>query len=120
MTESPARFHTRISSRDLAQAKAAADKVRALEPAALTPADLDILRAEMRLLKAARAQRIRCGARTRRGTPCAARSEPGALRCRRHGGRSTGPRTPEGKARIGELARARMLAWWARKKGKQE
>ena len=40
-----------------------------------------------------------CGARTRTGTPC---DEPGMPngRCRVHGGTSTGPRTPEGMARM--------------------
>lgn len=45
-------------------------------------------------------QRVLCGAtRHRDGQPCQAKSEPGKRRCRFHGGRSTGPRTPEGKAR---------------------
>ena len=39
-----------------------------------------------------------CGAKTRQGKPC-----PNAPmkngRCRMHGGKSTGPRTPEGKER---------------------
>ena len=42
----------------------------------------------------------RCGARTRAGCPCRAPAISGKLRCRMHGGRSTGPRTPEGRARI--------------------
>jgi hypothetical protein len=41
-----------------------------------------------------------CGARRHRdGQPCRARSEPGKRRCRFHGGRSTGPRSPQGKLR---------------------
>lgn len=45
-------------------------------------------------------KRVRCGAKRHRdGEPCQALSEPGKRRCRFHGGRSTGPRTPEGKAR---------------------
>ncbi|MBB1061859.1 HGGxSTG domain-containing protein [Marilutibacter spongiae] len=40
-----------------------------------------------------------CGARTRKGHPCRAKAEPGKRRCKWHGGRSTGPRTPEGKAK---------------------
>lgn len=41
-----------------------------------------------------------CGARRHRdGQPCRAKPEPGKARCRFHGGRSTGPRSPEGKAR---------------------
>jgi len=41
----------------------------------------------------------RCGAKTRRGTSCQC---PAMLngRCRLHGGLSTGPKTPEGIARI--------------------
>ena len=48
-----------------------------------------------------------CGARTRKGTPCQARALPGKKRCKYHGGGSTGPRTPEGKARIAESNRRR-------------
>lgn len=45
-------------------------------------------------------RRVTCGAKRHRdGQPCQAKSEPGKRRCRFHGGRSTGPRTPEGKAR---------------------
>lgn len=52
-------------------------------------------RFERRKLKAG----PRCGAqRHRDGQPCEALPEPGKRRCRFHGGRSTGPRTPEGKA----------------------
>jgi len=40
----------------------------------------------------------RCGARTRAGCPCRAPAMANG-RCRMHGGRSTGPRTPEGLAR---------------------
>jgi len=42
----------------------------------------------------------RCGARTRAGCPCRAPAISGKLRCRMHGGRSTGPRTAEGMARL--------------------
>ena len=41
----------------------------------------------------------RCGAKTRAGTPCRAAAMPNG-RCRMHGGKSTGPRTPEGIQRI--------------------
>ena len=40
----------------------------------------------------------RCGAKTRRGTPCKAPAMVNG-RCRMHGGKSTGPRTPEGLER---------------------
>jgi len=46
-------------------------------------------------------KRVPCGARRRRdGKPCEALSVPGKKRCRWHGGMSTGPRTPEGKAKV--------------------
>lgn len=55
--------------------------------------------------------RVLCEARTRKGTPCRALSEPGRRRCRFHGGRSTGPRTAEGKARIAAAQRRRWAQW---------
>lgn len=39
-----------------------------------------------------------CLAKTRSGAPCQKHSVVGRTRCRLHGGLSTGPRTPEGKA----------------------
>lgn len=36
--------------------------------------------------------RVTCGAKTRKGTPCRAKSMPGKRRCKLHGGMSTGPR----------------------------
>ena len=42
----------------------------------------------------------RCRARTRKGTPCQNPVVTGRNRCRMHGGKSTGPRTAEGKARV--------------------
>ncbi|MGH8031308.1 MAG: HGGxSTG domain-containing protein [Luteimonas sp.] len=56
--------------------------------------------------------RARCGAKRHRdGQPCEARPEPGKRRCRFHGGRSTGPRTGEGKARaMANLRRGRTPA----------
>ena len=47
----------------------------------------------------------RCGARTRRQTACRCPSMRNRTRCRLHGGKSTGPRTPEG------LERSRRAAW---------
>ncbi|MFD0982826.1 HGGxSTG domain-containing protein [Tropicimonas aquimaris] len=52
-------------------------------------------------------QRVACGAKTRKGTPCKAQSEPGKKRCRFHGGMSTGPKTEEGRLRIAEAQRKR-------------
>jgi hypothetical protein len=46
----------------------------------------------------------RCGARTRRGTPCQGPAMANG-RCRMHGGLSTGPRTPKG------LERSRRARW---------
>jgi hypothetical protein len=43
---------------------------------------------------------ILCLAKTRQGTPCQKPPLNGKTRCRLHGGLSTGPKTPEGKARI--------------------
>lgn len=42
----------------------------------------------------------RCGARTRSGAPCQGPAVRGRGRCRMHGGRSTGPRTEAGLARM--------------------
>lgn len=42
----------------------------------------------------------RCGARTTTGTPCQRPAVKKTGRCTRHGGKSTGPRTKEGLARI--------------------
>jgi hypothetical protein len=41
----------------------------------------------------------RCGAKTRSGCMCKAAAMPNG-RCRMHGGKSTGPRTTEGLARL--------------------
>jgi hypothetical protein len=46
----------------------------------------------------------RCGAKTRRQTPCQGPAMKNG-RCRMHGGLSTGPRTPEG------LERSRRARW---------
>ncbi|RDW13113.1 helix-turn-helix domain-containing protein [Paracoccus thiocyanatus] len=56
-------------------------------------------------------RRVICGARNRKGAPCRCKSEPGKRRCKFHGGRSTGPKTPEGKARIAQAQRQRWDAW---------
>jgi hypothetical protein len=54
-----------------------------------------------------KAKRARCGAKTRKGTPCQARCVGSKDRCRLHGGCSTGPKTAEGGARIAESNRRR-------------
>lgn len=55
-------------------------------------------------------QKRHCGATTRRGTPCqckAIETKRGAWRCKLHGGKSTGPTSPEGRGRLAAAARAR-------------
>jgi hypothetical protein len=52
--------------------------------------------------------RLLCGAKTRAGGCCQVRAEPGKARCRFHGGKSTGPKTPAGRARIAAVQRL----WW--------
>lgn len=55
----------------------------------------------------------RCGARTQKGTACAAKAIPASGRCRRHGGLSTGPRTAAGIQRIIDGQKRRWAAWHA-------
>lgn len=49
----------------------------------------------------------RCGARTRGGGVCQRVAIAGRRRCLLHGGKSTGPRTPEGREKIAQANRAR-------------
>lgn len=56
-------------------------------------------------------RRVLCGAKTRKGGHCQNKSEAGKRRCKFHGGKSTGAKTPEGRARIAEAQRARWAAW---------
>src|SRR5262245_40275762 len=51
-----------------------------------------------------------CGARTRAGHPCQRKGLGKGGRCSNHGGLSTGPRTPEGRARVAAALRARSEA----------
>jgi hypothetical protein len=53
-------------------------------------------------------KRPRCGAKTRAGAPCLMRPVAGKRRCRLHGGLSTGPKTPEGRAQIAAAQRRRL------------
>jgi len=46
----------------------------------------------------------RCGAKNRAGNPCQAPAMKGRKRCRMHGGRSTGPKTAEGRRRCQQAA----------------
>ncbi|WP_445810459.1 HGGxSTG domain-containing protein [Yoonia sp.] len=45
----------------------------------------------------------RCGAKTRAGPPCKNPAVTGKARCRMHGGKSTGAKTAEGRARLSAL-----------------
>jgi hypothetical protein len=58
-------------------------------------------------------ERPLCGAMTRQSCVCANRVVPGKMRCRFHGGLSTGPKTAEGKARIAAAQRLRWAKWRA-------
>jgi hypothetical protein len=49
-------------------------------------------------------------AKTRAGGCCQVRAEPGKARCRFHGGKSTGPNTQAGRARIAQAQRERWRA----------
>ena len=67
----------------------------------LTPVNLE------KFIEAGKATRLganwpglRCLAKTRRGTPCQNPAIKERSRCKLHGGKSTGPQTPEGKARV--------------------
>lgn len=42
-----------------------------------------------------------CGAKNRAGQPCKRKATPGKTRCNLHGGKSTGAKTPKGKAKVG-------------------
>ena len=53
------------------------------------------------------ARRPTCGAKNWQGSLCANKIVPGKRRCRFHGGLSTGPRTPEGRARIAAAQKRR-------------
>lgn len=89
-----------------------------LSPHAVLDAWAEAQLAAFRQRETARAahRRVTCGAKTRNGTPCRNKSEPGRRRCKFHGGKSTGARTPEGIERIREAQRRR----WERDKSASE
>jgi len=62
---------------------------------------------------AVKEQPATCGARTRNGTPCKRRPVPGKRRCHLHGGRSTGAKTSEGRARLSAMMTRRWALWRA-------
>jgi DNA-binding XRE family transcriptional regulator len=66
-----------------------------------------LARTKARQAQAAARRRVICGAKTRKGGQCRNKSEPGKRRCKFHGGKSTGAKTPEGLARIAEAQRRR-------------
>lgn len=75
-----------------------------------------VLAAKGNFLTSLRAREVgsygqKCGAQTRKGTPCRCKPLPGKRRCKFHGGASTGPKTPEGRERIAEAQRRRWAAW---------
>lgn len=90
-----------------------ADRMEAREQALASEIAELVARQDRARAVAAARRRVRCGARTRKGTPCRALSEPGKKRCKFHGGKSTGARTPEGKERIAEAQRQRWARWRA-------
>jgi hypothetical protein len=57
------------------------------------------------------ADRPQCKAQTRAGGTCRKKVIPGRTRCAFHGGKSTGPVTESGKARIAEAQRRRWAKW---------
>ena len=71
--------------------------------------DNEISRIKAKALQKAARYRQLCGAKTRKGHPCKMMSEAGKRRCKFHGGMSTGPKTPEGKARIAKAQRKRWV-----------
>src|SRR5215467_12158632 len=74
------------------------------EPVAREHEPIERVRARLEALVRANAA-PRCGARSKRtGKPCRGAAMPNG-RCKLHGGKSTGPRTPEG------LERSRRANW---------
>lgn len=53
----------------------------------------------------------RCGAKTRKGTPCQCKPMPNKRRCKYHGGASTGSKTLEGRQRQSEAQKRRWARW---------
>lgn len=81
----------------------------ALLEAAIT---LELSRMQEREAQRRARLRVTCGAKTtRKGTRCRNKSEPGRTRCKFHGGRSTGPKTVEGRERIAKGQRERWAKW---------
>jgi hypothetical protein len=65
-----------------------------------------------RLLRRAARRWDTCGAYARTtGRPCQAPGNGRGGRCKLHGGKSTGPRTPEGVERLRQAMKRRWRAW---------
>ena len=54
--------------------------------------------------------KIRCGAKTRRGTRCRMKALANG-RCKHHGGLSSGPKSIEGRKRIADGQKRRWARW---------
>lgn len=61
-------------------------------------------------------KKLICGAKTRKGGRCKCTPELGKMRCKFHGGLSTGPRTVEGKAKVASAQKKRWAQWRQRAK----
>src|SRR5262245_41952222 len=100
--QSPDRTRTPSGPVDGGRATAGDDRKMNNEPLEREP--IDRMRARLEALLKANAA-PRCGARSKRtGKPCRGAAMPNG-RCKLHGGKSTGPRTPEG------LERSRRANW---------
>jgi hypothetical protein len=74
-----------------------------------------------------RSDRQRCGAKTRKGTPCQApavwdkqRDKPINGRCKLHGWLSTGAKTEEGQRRSAQAASEGMKRYWENRRRREE
>lgn len=94
-----------------------ADRLQAMREAEEAAIRAHMARIQAGIDAAAAKRRLRCGAKTRKGTPCRCKSEPGKRRCKFHGGMSTGAKTAEGRERIREAQRLRWARWRAMKGG---
>jgi transcriptional regulator with XRE-family HTH domain len=87
-----------------------ANPLRAREYGVLQPTEWErrqLAALEARIAERQAHRRVSCGAKTRKGQPCRNLSQPGRLRCKFHGGMSTGPKTEEGKKTIADAQRRR-------------
>jgi hypothetical protein len=82
-----------------------ATSVRARHGVLLVEPDMTL--ASERTSPSRRKGRRLCGAKTRAGGCCQVGAERSKARCRFHGGKSTGPKTQAGRARIAEAQRQR-------------